>query len=178
MKRILLIITLFSVLFLNACSESHILNIDSFIEIFNLESDYKISKAENKSIEQKDSIVSFIIFSDNITMTIKRNKETLNIMSISISSEKANDVFENIILSTIKSLDAANEDSIEAVNELLSYKNKEYANEMRTQKFISLFYTKTSVGNQFLITFNEEIETDSTVIPETDAVFPLSKINS
>ena len=92
----------------------------------------------------------------------------MRIKSISLTSDKfSNDFYETSyrILSSMSEYGI--DESKKYVKDLMKEKKKEYANEMHTLNNITLFYVKTESGQKFTVTYNEEIPTETTSIPET-----------
>lgn len=164
----IILFTIPIVILLASCSQSYVKNIDSFITEFNNVSDIEIQKTDFSAKENKNGIYSFCVINENILLSIKSDSMSMNIKSVSVTSEKQNDSFKSIsssVISTVAGFDR--EKSDELINGIVKGKEKEYANEMHTLDLISILYTRTKVGNTLTVTYNEEVPTETTFVPET-----------
>lgn len=167
MKRTFLIIIIF-VFMLSGCSTDYIENIDSFIIKFNEYAKEKIDKNSMILSENKESISYYYMFENESVIEIENELKNMHIKSVSLTAEKYSENFKNRAQAVLKSLSEYDFENAEALTDnLFSDTKKEYANEMHTLKYITINYTKTSVGLKFTVTYNEEVPVITTVTPET-----------
>lgn len=153
---------------LTSCTESYVKNIDSFITEFNNLSDIELLKTDFSVKRDKNQLHSFCLVESDILLSIKADRNSMNIQSVSVTSEKQNEKIKNISSSVISAMSGFDKEKADdLINEIIKGKEKEYANEMHTLDLISIFYTRTAVGNTLTVTYNEEVPTETTSVPET-----------
>lgn len=164
-----------------ACASSRIRNIDTFCDSFNLKNEsLKISRNDFITEEKESVLHSYLLTDDKILIEILSDKNSMNIKRVNITAEKNDKKFLNIAVSAVKSLtdEIDNEETEKFINDLIANKEKEYANEMHTLEYVTLFYTKTASGHRFSISYNEEIPTETTTTPETEKEYSLESVTS
>lgn len=176
-KYILISLSIISLLFFNACSGSRILNVDTFCYRFNIISQSNsLSRACFVTEEKDGELYSYCTTEDNTLIEIIHDKNTMNIKKINIVTENISDKYTDIILSSLISLsDISRNEAENIINELISENQKEYANKMHTLEYVTVFFTKTLSGNLFSISYNEEIPTETTTLPETATEYTFEK---
>lgn len=151
------------------CVSEHILNIDSFCERYNMASqDSTLDRQSFVSTDNGDSVSSYTVLDGDILISIVSDSDSMNIKSVSVTCEKKPPQYYKTVkcvLSAISSAYGKNDEKY--ADEIMKDKEKEYANEMHTLEYISLYYTKTKSGQRFSVTYNEEITTQTTSQPET-----------
>lgn len=151
-----------------SCSQSYVKNIDSFIAEFNNISDTELLKTDFSLKHDENEVHSFCLVDSDILLSVKSDSKSMNIRSISITSEKLSSKFKSISSSVISAVSGFDKEKAdELVNAIIKGKEKEYANEMHTLDLISIFYTRTKVGSTLTVTYNEEVPTETTFVPET-----------
>lgn len=172
MKKSLLILIITSVIFLTSCSTGYIMNIDSFCERYNKLSKEKLERINFMSAESGGSLSSYYVIDNNILINVSSDKSSMNIKSISVTTPDYSKKYYDVIKNTTLALyDEEKDNTLKCIDEVMKDKEKEYANEMHTLKYITLIYTKTKSGHRFEIRYNEEIPTETTVVPETAKQF-------
>lgn len=164
---------------MTSCARSNILNIDTFCDKFNESCREQIARTDFMTADKGEDIVSYYNFADNTLMCITSDKNTMNIKNLSVTAASYSDSFEGICEATAASVSEYDkENALNFVNELFSYNEKEYANEMHTLKYITIIYTKTSSGCRLNVSYNEEIPTETTTVPETAEEYSFEAVTS
>lgn len=164
---------------MTSCARSHILNIDTFCNKFNESCQEQIARTDFVTADTGEDITSYYAFTDNILLSIISDKNTMNIKNVSVTAVSFSDRFKDIceaVAAVVSEYDK--EDALNVVNELFSDNEKEYANEMHTLKFITIIYTKTSSGCRLNESYNEEIPTETTTVPETAEEYNFENVTS
>lgn len=166
MKKVILLFIIIAIIGFSGCSENNIMNINSFTEKFNNISDYNINTTDYVSVKKNSYIFSYYFFSNDAVFCIEHSDESGLIKSVSLSCKSFNDEFLKLSTDIVCSIDKSYyEDAIE----LLESNKKEYANQSHTRKNLSLYFTKTTAGCLFTVSYNEIEPYQTTVCPETAA---------
>lgn len=166
-------------LLLTGCSEYNIRNIDLFIEKYNSLSNDALARKLFISEEAESTIEYHCLLPDKTIMTISTDIESTNIKSVSITgAEITNELCAHFkpILYSVCPTDA--DEALRLTDLFLESNKKEYANEMHTLKNISLYFTLTSNGVNFTVSYNEEIPAVTTVTPETAEEYSFEAVTS
>lgn len=177
----LCIILLSAVFFLfTGCASDDLKNIDSFCDSFNLISEDKINRCDFLTEYDSDGELNmYCIPIENILINACVDEKTMNIKSVSVTAEKFSDKYFDIIVNIISVIGCTDrETAAEYADKVFSDKEKEYANNMHTLEFISLFYTKTLSGQRFCISYNEMVPSESTVVPETAVEYTFETVTT
>ena len=164
---------------ISSCARVNILNIDTFCDKFSESCQEQIARTDFMTADTGEDIVSYYTFADNTLMCITSDKDTMNIKNLSVTSATNSDSFKTICEATAASVSEYDkENALNLVNELFSDNEKEYANEMHTLKYITIIYTKTSSGRRLNVSYNEEIPTETTTVPETAEEYTFENVTS
>lgn len=147
-----------------ACSENYNLNINTFTERFNKISEHEIERTDFVSTKENNKIFYYYVFDNNSVLCLERDENCDLINSVSLSCKSFNNDFRELAIEIITAID---NNYINEAEKLLENNKKEYANESHTRKNLSLYFTKTTAGCHFTVSYNEIEPYQTTVCPET-----------